>query len=248
MKSSAELKMEAKQMLQGRWKDAVLMNLVPALLQIGLAFVMIMIVLVPIITYFIITGPVDISSIDGSSATYTASAGSTIGSNAASSGGGLVGGLVAALFSVAISWTFLETLRGQRERFSVNDAFRGFSSPWLAGIVAIYLLQSLFTFLWTLLFVIPGLVKSYSYSQANFIYKDIIDGTGERPKFTDCITASRRLMDGYKGQLFWLDLSFIGWHLLAIATCGIGYLWLTPYIQATKAAFYNNLPQTSEAF
>lgn len=238
MKSSAELKMEAKQMLQGRWKDAVLMNLVPALLQIGIAFVMVMIVVVPVITYYVLTNPDTINS------TVTANA----GSRGASGGSGLIGGLISALFSVAIGWTFLETLRGQRDRFSVNDAFRGFSSPWLAGIVAIYLLQTLFVFLWSLLLVIPGIVKSFSYSQANYIYKDIIDGTGERPKFIDCITASRRLMDGHKGQLFWLELSFIGWHILALATCGIGYLWLTPYLQATRAAFYNNLPETADAF
>ena len=50
-------------------------------------------------------------------------------------------------------------------------------------------------------------------------------------------------MDGYKAQLFILNLSFIGWHILSIFTLGIGYLWLTPYISATKAAFYNNLIQ-----
>ncbi len=57
----------------------------------------------------------------------------------------------------------------------------------------------------------------------------------------DTITASRRLMKGQKGRLFWLDLSFIGWHILAILTIGIGYLWLNPYISATKAAFYEDL-------
>lgn len=50
-------------------------------------------------------------------------------------------------------------------------------------------------------------------------------------------------MDGFKAKLFFLDLSFIGWHFLSIITFGIGYLWLTPYISATKAAFYQNLPK-----
>ena len=54
-------------------------------------------------------------------------------------------------------------------------------------------------------------------------------------------------MKGYKGQLFILDLSFIGWHILAIMTAGIGYLWLTPYISTTKAAFYDNLPKRALA-
>lgn len=99
-----------------------------------------------------------------------------------------------------------------------------------------------------MLFLIPGIIKSYSYAQANFIYYDILEGTGQKPGYLECITASRRLMNGYKGQLFWLDLSFIGWHILAVLTCGIGYLWLNPYIYATKAAFYNNLPNEAETF
>jgi len=94
-----------------------------------------------------------------------------------------------------------------------------------------------------LLLVIPGIIKGYAYSQSYFIYYDVVTETGEKPKILDTITASRKLMDGYKGKLFWLDLSFIGWHILAIATVGIGYLWLNPYITATKAAFYEQLPK-----
>ena len=102
---------------------------------------------------------------------------------------------------------------------------------------------SIFTFLWSLLFIIPGIVKSYAYSQAYYIYYDTYQTTGQTPGYLDTITASRRIMDGHKGQLFWLDLSFIGWHLLAVLTLGIGYLWLSPYIAATKAAFYEELPK-----
>lgn len=57
----------------------------------------------------------------------------------------------------------------------------------------------------------------------------------------DTITASRHLMIGHKGRLFWLDLTFIGWYLLTALTAGIAYLWVAPYISATKAAFYEDL-------
>ena len=124
-----------------------------------------------------------------------------------------------------------------------KDAFRGFKGLFIGGVIGLAVLISIFTTLWGLLLVIPGIIKSYSYSQSYFIYYDIVQETGQTPKVLDTITASRKLMDGYKGQLFWLDLSFIGWHILALATAGIGYLWLSPYISATKAAFYEQLPK-----
>ena len=73
------------------------------------------------------------------------------------------------------------------------------------------------------------------------IKDDLIAGTLESLRMAN--RKAGKLMDDYKGQLFWLDLSFIGWHILALATAGIGYLWLSPYISATKAAFYEQLPK-----
>ena len=164
------------------------------------------------------------------------------------SGGGLISGLFSALFGAGISWTFLDLLRGNKQEIRpFSDVFRGFSGVFALGIIVIYILSTIFVSLWALLFVIPGIIKSYSYSQAYFIYYDTYEQTGTRPDFLACITASRRLMKGYKGKLFLLDLSFIGWHILAIITAGIGYLWLTPYISATKAAFYENLPKQTLA-
>jgi uncharacterized membrane protein len=110
-------------------------------------------------------------------------------------------------------------------------------------VILLALLTSIFTSLWTLLFIIPGIVKAYAYSQSYFIYYDQIQQTGEKPKVLDTITASRRLMDGHKGRLFWLDVTFIGWYLVTALTLGIAYLWLAPYISATKAAFYEDLQQ-----
>lgn len=98
------------------------------------------------------------------------------------------------------------------------------------------LLRRIFIFLWSMLFVIPGIVKSYSYAMAHFIL-------AENPGMScvDAITESRRLMDGHKMELFVLRLSFIGWSILCILTLGIGYLWLIPYQNAAEAAFYRSL-------
>lgn len=98
------------------------------------------------------------------------------------------------------------------------------------------LLRSIFIFLWSLLLVIPGIIASLSYSMAHFIMV-------ENPNMTarEALKASKELMDGYKWDLFCLNLSFIGWILLCILTLGIGYLWLDPYMNAAHAAFYRSI-------
>ncbi|WP_430611040.1 DUF975 family protein [Enterococcus sp. DIV0876] len=227
-----ELKSEAKSVLKGRWKDSVLMCLVPTLISIAIAVVLVLIAVLPLMTLIQNSG----GTIDPATMDNTGSSGS--------GGGGIISGLFAALFGAGISWTFLDLLRGKRSDIQpFSDVFRGFKGAFVLGIIVIYILSTIFTTLWTLLFIIPGIVKSYAYSQAYFVYYDTYEQTGMRPDFLSCITGSRHLMKGYKGKLFLLDLSFIGWHILAIMTAGIGYLWLTPYISATKAAFYENLPK-----
>lgn len=230
MKSNAELRAEARKMLKGRWKESVLMTLVPVLISI----IIIAIITVPIILFL----SQNAQFMNDSSAYSTGSNGSSGGSS------GFISGLITTFFTVAISWTFLDVLRGKKEIIRpFKDVFRTFRAPYALAVLVIYLLTSIFQFLWTLLLVIPGIIKGYSYSQSYYIYYDTYEETGETPRYLDSITASRYLMDGFKAKLFFLDLSFIGWHFLSIITFGIGYLWLTPYISATKAAFYQNLPK-----
>ena len=97
-------------------------------------------------------------------------------------------------------------------------------------------LRTLFTVLWSLLFIIPGIVKGLSYAMTPFILE-------EHPEMTasEAIKASMKLMDGHKMDLFILGLSFIGWSLLACLTMGIGFLFLNPYINAAYAAFYRGI-------
>lgn len=232
MKSNATLKAEAKETLQGRWKEAVLINLIPTVITIVIALIFLALIAVP--AYFIF---------NNSDVLQSATSNLNTEVNLGGSGGpSFAGGIIATLFSVGISWTFLDVFRRQKLTIEpLKDAFRGFQAPYGIGIVVIYLLTAIFTFLWSLLFIIPGIIKGYAYSQAYFIYYDDYRKTGVAPGYRDAITKSRQLMDGHKGQLFLLDLSFIGWHILCLFTLGIGYLWLTPYILTTKVAFYDNL-------
>ncbi|AOF48100.1 MAG: DUF975 family protein [Tetragenococcus halophilus] len=230
MKSNAELRAEARQMLKGRWKESVLMNLVPVLI----TFAIIAIITIPAILFL----SQNFQAINEPTAYNTGSDGSS------GSSSGFISGLITTFFTVAMSWTFLDILRGKKEIIRpFRDVFRTFRAPYALAVLVIYLLTAIFQFLWTLLLVIPGIIKGYSYSQSYFIYYDTYEKTGETPRYLDSITASRHLMDGFKAKLFFLDLSFIGWHILSFLTLGIGYLWLMPYIYATKAAFYDSLPK-----
>lgn len=233
-KTRSELKAEAKQMLSGKWGSAILLNLIPTLIAI------ITVAIIGFTFYRTLVGlGVNFDSLASSSDM-------TGNNNGGSSRSGFIGGLIATIFSAGISWTYLDLLRHRKQHITpFSDAFRAFKSPFLWGLVGLYVLITLFGFLWGLLLVIPGIIKSFSYSQSYFIYYDVLEETGTKMSVLDTITASRRLMDGHKMELFLLQLSFIPWHILSIVTFFIGYLWLNPYISATTAAFYNNLKMNS---
>jgi len=117
----------------------------------------------------------------------------------------------------------------------LGGLFEGFKRDF-SGTFVLGLLISIFTFLWSLLFLIPGIVMSYAYSMAFYIKLD-------HPEYDwrTCIDQSKAMMDGHKGELFYLDLSFIGWYLVGALCCGVGTLWVAPYHAAAKAQFYQAL-------
>lgn len=92
-----------------------------------------------------------------------------------------------------------------------------------------------------MLLVVPGIIKAYSYRLAIYIAAD-------RPELspTECITESRRMMDGHKWQAFCLDVSMFLWMLVGSCACGIGTLWVSPYQYAANAAFYEAVKGTLE--
>lgn len=121
-----------------------------------------------------------------------------------------------------------------RREFQLNDLFSKFDY-FGAGFCQNFL-RGLYVFLWTLLFVIPGIVAQYRYAMTPFIM-------AEHPELTasEAIAASKKMMDGNKWALFCLDFSFFGWALLSALTLNIGNLWLNPYRNAAYAAFYRRV-------
>lgn len=140
--------------------------------------------------------------------------------------------LVALPLAFGYAVLLLDILRGGE--VNVGTLFVGFND--FGRIVLTKLLQAVYIFLWSLLLVIPGIIKMYSYAMTDFILKD-------EPLLANnaAIEKSMAMMDGNKIKLFLLDLSFIGWAILCIFTFGIGYFFLQPYRKASHAAFYEDL-------
>lgn len=121
----------------------------------------------------------------------------------------------------------------------IQDLFEGFKRFVEAFLVS--LLKNIFITLWSLLFIIPGIVKSYSYAMSEYI---AYDNPGMAPDVA--ITESRKLMNGHKWELFCLDFSYIGWLILCSLTFGILTLWVGPRMMAAKYAFYLHITGKDE--
>jgi uncharacterized membrane protein len=144
----------------------------------------------------------------------------------------IIGGPLTLGFTIC----FLNLIR--REPFRLESLFDGFKR--FVPAMLLYVLQSLFIVLWTLLLIIPGIIATFRYSMAYFILNDNIEMTAK-----EALKASKEMMKGYKWKLFSLYLSFTGWILLSILTLGIGFLWVGPYMYAATASFYENLKEAS---
>ena len=129
---------------------------------------------------------------------------------------------------------FLNFLKN--EESNLNQLFEGFKN--YGGVLVTYLLYSIYILLWTLLFIIPGIIAQMKYSQVWFIMAEDSEISGN-----DALMKSKKMMDGFKMQYFLLALSFFGWILLAMLTCGIGLLWVIPYMQTSYAKFYEALKE-----
>ena len=118
----------------------------------------------------------------------------------------------------------------------ITSGFSNFINVFLT-----LLLRDIFIFLWSLLFIIPGLIKMYSYRMVPYIL-------AENPTLspTECITRSKEMMSGNKWNAFVFDLSFIGWLLLSALTCGLlNIFWTKPYKESANAALYLKLKEIS---
>lgn len=146
---------------------------------------------------------------------------------------GLIAELVAGgAFSLGFAVMALNVVRGREVRTeNLFDGFKDFGRAF-----CLFMIEKIFIFLWTLLMIVPGIIKSLSYAMSYYILADDPKiGANEARK------RSMKLMYGHKWQLFCLRLSFIGWILLSIPTFGILLFWLIPYINCSEAAFYLKL-------
>jgi uncharacterized membrane protein len=120
-----------------------------------------------------------------------------------------------------------------------DDVFKGFRQNFVENAITLFLMQ-LYTMLWALLLIIPGIVKGIGYSMTAYILAD----DDFEVTYNDAIKTSSDMMMGRKMDYFMLALSFIGWILLGILTLGILYIWLLPYMQSTFTAFYLDVKQS----
>lgn len=126
----------------------------------------------------------------------------------------------------------------------IDEIISGFrNKKYLRNVGAMFLMK-LFIGLWSLLFIIPGIIKAYEYSMVPYILNDNPDYT-----WKDALDESKLIMMGHKMDLFRLYLSFIGWALLAVFSCGIaGLFWVNPYQQSAVAEFYLTIKQESSDY
>jgi uncharacterized membrane protein len=137
--------------------------------------------------------------------------------------GPMMGGL--AIFSLAIS---------RKQEAKVEQLFQGFNN--FGKFLGAYWLMILFVFLWSLLLIIPGIIAAFSYALIFFIIAD-----DSSIGVSEALKKSKAMMKGYKWKYFCLSWRFFGWAILSVLSCGIGFLWLFPYMQISFAKFYEDL-------
>lgn len=141
-----------------------------------------------------------------------------------------------AILSVGFSSFTLMTIRHQEA--GIDNLFQYFK--YFLKVFCLYFMIQLFTFLWSLLFLIPGIIAAMSYQQAIYIFID-----DPSKGILQCISESKVMMAGHKWEFFVLMLSFLLWSFLTGITCGIAAIYVFPYIQLTNAVYYDNLKYIS---
>ena len=144
----------------------------------------------------------------------------------------LVSLFICGCFDFGLCTYFLHNARGQKNKSDLKPILCGFSEDIGRNIIA-GLLVSIFTALWTLLLIVPGIIKYYAYSMTFYIMRD-------NPGISayDAIKESEKMMKGYKMKAFLLDLSFIGWLIVGALCLGVGTLWVAPYMLSAKTELY----------
>lgn len=138
------------------------------------------------------------------------------------------------ILSVGFLMVLLRMVRSQE--FNEKNLMDGFPLWW--KIILLDVLVGIFVFLWSLLLIVPGIIAAYKYRMARYLLV-----THPEYSLMDCIRESKSRMDGHKGEMFVLDLSFLGW-LLLTAIPIVGWLlsiWVTPYVDTTNVLYYETI-------
>ncbi len=148
--------------------------------------------------------------------------------------GGLCSLFVGLPLAYGLAIVMLSVFKNREKDIDFGILFEGFQD--YSRIFVTKFLQQLYTALWALLLVVPGIIKYYSYAMTDYILK-------EEPEMKNnaAIEKSMAMMENNRMKLFMLDLSFIGWAILCCITLGIGFFFLIPYMQSARAAFYEDL-------
>lgn len=131
-------------------------------------------------------------------------------------------------------------IRGAEEDVDFAHITSTFNGQYYMNIVISMLYRAVINFLFYLLLIIPGIIKSYAYSMVPYILSDNPEIDHKR-----ALELSTQMTDGHKWDMFVLDLSFIGWYLLGMLAFGFGVLFVNPYVDATKAQLYLTLRKTA---
>ena len=149
---------------------------------------------------------------------------------------GLIPGLTTLIvgqpLTLGLTMIFLGLTRDESPE--INTLFSGFS--YMGPAILLNIMIAIFTCLWSLLFVIPGIIKAISYSMAYFVLADNPELSAK-----EALDESKRITSGHIGDLFVLYLSFIPWVLLGAITCGLALIYVVPYMQTTMANYYLEL-------
>lgn len=153
--------------------------------------------------------------------------------------GGVPLGIFLYFIEVGLAYYMVKFINDKNPVF--KDLFY-FSKDYVRTLIVGFL-TGIFTFLWALLLIIPGIIKGIAYSLVPLIladekYKDL--------GYMDVLKKSEELMNGHKMDYFVLGLSFIGWHLLAILTLGILEIWIAPYQTTATYKFLDDIMKTSK--
>lgn len=127
-------------------------------------------------------------------------------------------------------------VRNLHEKAQVGNLGFAFDTNYM-NVVKVMFFKDLYIVLWSLLFIIPGIIKEYEYMMVPYLL-------AENPHMgkDEALATSKQMMTGNKWKAFVLDLSFIGWHILSALTCGIlEIFYVAPYVDATNAALYDTL-------